>query len=222
MPDVLTLPAADITVDHERVLRAMGYPRGDAASRAVLDGLPEWADGVVERARPRAVWRTVEVAVENGRVGVVGGPVFHGKLLARTMRPAGRVLLLLVTVGEEVSNWIRERMAQEPLAGVGADAVASELVEAAADRFEEMAARAAGHESYRTLRFSPGYCDWRVDELPALLGIVEPARIGVTLTSGGMMKPTKSIAGMVGLSNDPAAAAFKPCDYCKKDCDHRR
>jgi hypothetical protein len=222
--EILTFDARQIPVEQDRVLRALGYPSADAASEMVRAALPGWIDEAVEKSAPRAVFKIVDVAANGARVQVAGGPSFQGRLLAEAMVEISEAVLLLVTLGEGVSQFISELSAGRALDAVGVDAVASELVETVANQFAAMAAAAARPVlPFRTLRFSPGYCDWSINELPEVLACLDPGRIGVSLTAGGMMMPQKTIAGMAGLSASSEAATRNPCRNCpRKDCDHRR
>lgn len=222
--EILELDSRQILLEPGRVLRALGYPTPEAASDLVREALPGWIDQTVQRARPRTLLKIVEFAAKDGFVKILDGPVFHGRLLVKTMSQTSEAMLLVATLGDGISQWISKLGADSALDAMGVDAVASELLEAAADRFEAMAGESLRPGlPWRTLRFCPGYCDWNISELPRLLGCFDPGRIGVSLTSGGMMSPQKTIAGMTGLSDSSEAAGKNPCKYCgKKDCDHRR
>lgn len=222
--EIFALDSHLIPIDKDRVLHALGYPTAEAASDVVLGELPGWIDQTLQKANPHALFRIVDIYAEGGLVNVEGGLTFHSRLLSVTMSEISEAMMLVVTLGDEISNLIRELNQDRPLEALGVDAAASELVEASADQLEVMAAEALRPGlPNRSLRFSPGYCDWEINELPQLLGSLDPSRIGVSQTSGGMMTPPKTIAGLTGLSASPDAAARNPCRHCgKKNCDHRR
>ncbi len=48
-----------------------------------------------------------------------------------------------------------------------------------------------------TLRYSPGYCGWHVSGQPALFARLRPERIGVELMESCLMKPSKSVSGVI-------------------------
>jgi hypothetical protein len=222
--EIFELDAQQIPLEQDHLLHALGYPTAQAASQIVLGALPGWIEQTVQKAEPRALIKIMTVDSHDGLVKVADGPAFHGRLLAKTMSGISEAMLLLVTLGEGVSQLISELGAGRALDAMGVDAVASEMVEAAANRFEAIAGKALRPGlPFRTLRFSPGYCDWNVSELPDLLTCFDASRIGVSLTPGGMMAPRKTLAGMTGLTESQEAASNNPCDHCgKKACDHRR
>lgn len=76
---------------------------------------------------------------------------------------------------------------------------------------------------YLTPPFSPGYGDWSLSEQEAVLRRLDAhRRIGLTLTSGGMLVPEKSITAIVGLSDRKEEACVHHCMRCEKtDCPFR-
>ena len=52
---------------------------------------------------------------------------------------------------------------------------------------------------YRS-RFSPGYGDWDLGEQQKIFRLLNcPKTIGLTLTAGGIMAPTKSVTAVIGI-----------------------
>ena len=71
-------------------------------------------------------------------------------------------------------------------------------------------------------RFSPGYGDWPLEEQRQLFAVLNCAkRIGLTLTDGLMMAPSKSVTAIIGLSEDAACVQNK-CMTCSNiNCPYR-
>jgi hypothetical protein len=72
---------------------------------------------------------------------------------------------------------------------------------------------------------SPGMHNWDIQELGSLLGSVAVEKIGVKLTSGGMMYPRKSVAMIIGIGQNMfQKSPNETCAYCnlKDSCRHRR
>ena len=72
-----------------------------------------------------------------------------------------------------------------------------------------------------TVRISPGYCDWPVEEQNSIFNALDAGLIGVRLTPYSIMEPTKSISAVsVAAGHVPVGS---PCEWCyKKDCSWRR
>jgi len=73
-------------------------------------------------------------------------------------------------------------------------------------------------------RFSPGYCDWALEEQFKIAKLLDFSKIGVTLTEGCMMVPKKSISAMVAIADESIFKDFvSSCTICEKqDCGYRR
>jgi len=79
------------------------------------------------------------------------------------------------------------------------DAIASEAVEALADQAQaEIQRRCRRQRRASTRRYSPGYCDWALEQqaLFAEWGLFSPA--GISLTPDFLMLPEKSVSAIVG------------------------
>ena len=60
---------------------------------------------------------------------------------------------------------------------------------------------------------SPGEPEWPVEiGHPQIFALLDPSRVGITLTSGGMMIPKKSISFVVGIGPDMSRDDF--CELC--------
>ena len=103
------------------------------------------------------------------------------------------------------------------------DAVGSVLVEWMADRLESHIAGILLDQGLQaTGRFSPGYCDWEIqDGQKEIFRCLTPETLGVECTSSGMMVPRKSISAcMLGAQE---VANRYPCVFCaRSDCEYRR
>jgi hypothetical protein len=75
-----------------------------------------------------------------------------------------------------------------------------------------------------TLRYSPGYCGISLKQQQKLFRLVPADRIGVELLPTMIMKPIKSVSGLIGIGPAPAIKAYgNPCSRCPlKDCAMRR
>jgi len=225
MSKTYTLDARAVAMDRERIAVALGYPTPEAVSARVRDSLPALIGETVDRADPKAA--VLIGAVREVRVDVIqiaDGPAFHGRLLAKAIEPATKAALFALTIGQKITDWITELSERDIWTSFIVDAIASELVESLADHLQDrVAEELRAHNLFCGLRYSPGYCDWPIGELPTLLSHVGSERIGISLTEGGMMVPKKSIAGLIGFGQDADAVRFNPCDECPRtDCDHRR
>lgn len=105
MPDdFFELNPQHIRLDQDCMLRALGFPAAENATGFVLDALPEWIALTIQKTRPRALVKVVNITVTDRAVQIENGPLFHGRLIVNTMSETSRAMLLLVTLGGEVSQ----------------------------------------------------------------------------------------------------------------------
>jgi len=118
-------------------------------------------------------------------------------------RRADNLALFAVTIGELVIEKIDELFGSNEYAlGSMLDSVASAGAEKAADVIEDffynlLAKRDKANQSTKILRYSPGYCGWHVSGQKKLFAYLCPEDIGITLLDSFIMKPLKSISGVL-------------------------
>jgi hypothetical protein len=199
---ILRAQGADPDVVRRRSMRLVGL-----AERALRDGVP--------LLKPRVIQRRfrVESASLYG-IRVQGGAALTGDLIAPELGGARAIVILAVTVGEDITLLAGSRMQTEPALGLALDGLGSAAVEALAN--VSVAAVAAGARSQgwgAGLQLSPGMVGWPLEsgqrELFALLPNSGPIR----LTGSGMMYPHKSLSMVVGVGPGVSARA-STCDYC--------
>ncbi len=104
------------------------------------------------------------------------------------------------------------------------DAMASTAVEDLLDKIElEIAEREKGR--YMTWRFSPGYGDLPIDCQGEFLEALDAdRRVGVRLTPGMLLVPTKSVTAIIGLSDAPTEKKTGSCATCnmRETCAFRK
>ena len=225
MGEIYSFNMNDIAIDEERIIHSLGYPASDHASAEVTEKLPALMDLSIRISKPGAISKfEADLQLKPGIIKIANGPTFHTRLLSKSITFASRVALFALTIGQEISDWINALSMKDILSGFIADAIASEIVEAAADRFQNLLAEKFKTENhFNALRFSPGYCDWPISEMPDLLAHIDADEIGISLTPGGMMIPQKSICGLIGFADDSKLNLMNPCELCGNvDCPHRR
>ena len=132
---------------------------------------------------------------------------------------ADRLALFTATLGPAIDHTILEETQRgNPALGYVLDGAASHaadrLAYIAAERFAAVASQSG---SWRVLPYSPGYCGWHVSGQRALFARLQPQEIGVTLTASCLMRPLKSVSGVL-VAGPPAIHRFRPtfpfCDAC--------
>lgn len=181
--------------------------RRSAKLEAALD---VWWPRALALLGPRGAWRIVPGAA----AAAAGMP-----------EPGAWVGVGLCTIGDALEAESSRLAATDLLAALVVDAVGSAAAEAAADALNaRLCAQAVARGLFAAPRLSPGYGAWDVACQERLLALLPAAALGVTLTSGQMMRPRKSVSFAVPLlPAPPADAAGSPCERCGlRHCRHRR
>lgn len=208
-------------LDRGEILRYMGAQRGGGA----LDGMVDRAEKLVaDAARPRHVYRLVDVLPEAGGI-VLGGAEVESESLAGHLAGCGQAFLFACTLGPGVDVLIkRYTIAEMPLVPV-LQACAAAFIEAYADKAQaELEEYAKGKGLFLRSRYSPGYGDFPLCYQRLFFDALEiPKRLGVFLTENFLMVPFKSITAVVGLSSDPSSCHVRRCMVCKaQGCPFRK
>jgi hypothetical protein len=68
------------------------------------------------------------------------------------------------------------------------------------------------------MRYSPGYCGWHISGQKMLFQFLRPEEIGISLLESFLMKPLKSVTGVL-IAGKKTVHVFKPefpfCSECK-------
>ena len=167
----------------------------------------------------RHVLQKHRVAVDASGVTLESGTRFNSCDLAAHLKGCEEALLLGATLGSRVDAAIRRLALGSVAEGAAAQAVAAALIESYCD---EVQARFETGGLAQRPRFSPGYGDWDLAEQKLLFPVLNCAKlIGLTLTEGCMMAPSKSVTAVIGLSTD-VQCVWNKCMICGNiNCPYR-
>lgn len=216
----------EICLDPEEVLRTMGGIRKGPIKQSIVRMVREYVGRFQQDIRPRGVYAVCDVAsISADRLHLRNGYVFEGQI-ADFLEPARRVAIFIVTIGEEIERTAERRMEQgATLEGFTIDAIGSVAADAAADAMADhvLWSDAQAGEAV-TLPFSPGYCGLALDQQKTLFSILDSDLVGVELLPTMIMRPIKSVSGLVGIGPQERIAAHGiPCERCKiSSCKMRR
>ena len=159
-------------------------------------------------------------------IEIEGRVRFSTGRIAQYIKNSINIAIFLVTIGDEIEKIAGELTSgKEPLQGYLLDRIGSFAVESLAESIESKI-----RKDYSRLkmsvsrRYSPGYCDWPVEDQRILAKALDFSKIGVSLTESCMMKPKKSISAIVAIADKRIfTESGSTCEICeKKDCSYRR
>jgi hypothetical protein len=224
-----------LTINDKEVLRYLGY-RGAEADERVSSLIAEMAELFSANAIPKSVYGVWDCQIDSSTTAF-GGVTIKSKNLARYLSDCRQIVLLAATLGTQADTLIRRLSIQDMEKAVIAQALCAAMLEAYCDSITEkiasqnLRACAPPRESllqeiplgiYPTTRFSPGYGNFDITYQKEILNLLNCSRIGISMTDGYMLTPSKSVTAVIGFSKERKQILSK-CAYCAaKECVARK
>lgn len=214
-----------VKIDKDPVYRALGYEKFS---------IPTWVSSLIDSQIARAYelikaaysYTLKEInAISDTVVCLEETTKLNSKTLSYVLADCIGVFIFLVTIGkrlEEEAFSLSE--GGDLLKGYILDTIGSEAVEEVACRLQDDVGRIAKKNGYQaTLRYSPGYCDWDIQQQRDIFLAMDSTSIGVELTESCLMIPQKSISGIIGISENKGDR-LSPCVVCEREfsCPYKR
>lgn len=158
--------------------------------------------------------------LERGKVKVRDTIFNTGLIIASAMKKAESIAVFTATLGCEFDNWLHQIKMEDDivkefvansLGSIVAEGVVSNLMKTLE---KEMLCK----DLHISNNYSPGYCDWPLEEQRKLFTLLPDGISGIELTDSCLMIPVKSVSGIVAIGKDVKKKAYK-CDICQmKNC----
>jgi hypothetical protein len=221
-------------LDEAMVLHFMGYGDTSAVSEPVLEQVREQMQTIHQFSDQ---WgSTVEVPIASvSKHEVVltkasdrddnGLITLRSKQLPRVLGRCDYVVVLLVTAGTRISERSKISQHQDPLTAFILDALGSAMVVELIKSLTHHVFKDAQQRQYgTTLRLGPGYTGWHISDQAVLSSCFNEQSIPVMFERGAMMKPQKTLLGLLGLKpGGKQAPEIEPCRVCDlPDCRLRK
>lgn len=195
----------ECSIDKNEVLRYLGY-RGQCIDKDLIARLDE----VIEQCESDLQPKGTSVFFDIEHVQPEGDPcitlvntdlVLEGASIQKHLAGSQRVAAMAVTLGARSEQELRRLSSTDPVVALLYDASCSAFVESAAEATQQNIAEEMQHMGYEIgKRYSPGYGDFPLAMQPTLLRALEAnKRLGITVTEGNLLLPSKSITAVVGL-----------------------
>jgi len=159
-------------------------------------------------------------------IEIEGGLRFNTSNIPNFISGAEGLVFFLVTIGPDIEKEASQLTSgEETLTGYLLDRIGSYAVESLAENLEKRLRKNYSHiKKSISSRFSPGYCDWPIEEQFKLAKVIDFSKVGVELNSNCMMIPKKSVSALVAVADKDVFKEFaSSCDICANpECDFRR
>lgn len=185
-------------------------------------GLAEELAGIVEQAReiarPKAIYRLGFIEERGPDWVVIDGARFSSRVVSVNLEETQRVILYVCTAGRELEDWgwAQPDILHQYYVTIISEAVLYSARQAFGAHLSER--WAIEHAS----EMNPGsLADWPMKEQRPLFGLLgdTEAAIGVELMSTYLMRPVKSVSGLLFTTQD----SYVNCRLCPREvCPNRR
>lgn len=183
----LSIPVPEISV--KEVLYYMRAGQDESARTIAEEGV-----SLVRRAADcKIVYERFPFSRTDDTV-TIGSWTIRSKSLSAHLKECREVVVFGATAGIGVDRVITASGNRSGALSLAVDSAGGVLVEAVCDRLEELIG------GKRVFRYSPGYGDFPLLEQREMADLLKLEKtIGVTLTEGLMLRPTKSVTAIIGI-----------------------
>ena len=216
-------------IDQVKFVKMIGGRNYRGFSYALNEKIDLYKARLGKLLSPQLNYRKYEIdSAESGILRLKGGIEFNSQKIARAMKPCVEAVCFIATIGDGIEDEIDRLTSQNRLSDAFIiDTMGSLLVEGLVNQFQqEMQSRCRQEKRATSLRFSPGYCDWSIEEQKKIFDLFNKDFLDVELNKTCLMSPRKSVSGVFGISSQDSrtwVSTHNPCRECaKKDCTERR
>ncbi|MDP8221007.1 MAG: vitamin B12 dependent-methionine synthase activation domain-containing protein [Candidatus Stygibacter frigidus] len=138
-----------------------------------------------------------------------------GRIIIDQMQNATNLAVFIATLGVNYDLFSHSNKHLDLLRAYVIDTIGSLMVEKAVDLLEQNINDLALIEKQKcTSRYSPGYCQWDVEEQRQLFQLLPAEFNWVTLHPSCLMTPLKSVSGIIGLGKNVVKSEYQ-CSICQ-------
>ena len=181
--------ARDLFLNRSELSRRLGCPSESVSS------FSSCLNELLNTVKPKFVCRFERIRADGDNIDVGFGGMIS-KNLAKNLEGCEVACLFAVTLGIECDRMISRRAKISAAEGFASDAIASALAESLCDKAETLILEGRRARP----RFSIGYGDLSLEyQRPFLDLLMAEKTVGITLSEGYLMIPTKSITAIAGV-----------------------
>jgi len=216
-----------ITIDKHQILCQIGYAddyEPSARIKSLVNDYIENYHNLIDFSCSYII-RDIESVQEN-RVNIENSITLTSKVISQLLKRCEEVAIFVLTIGNHLEDMVAY-LAEHGLVlqATVLDAIGSDAAEQMAVFVEERIRNIASSLGLSiSRRFSPGYCDWDVDQQEMIFRALNGNSAGVRLTEEYLMLPRKSMSGIIGIGSSRSNIDnYNPCKSClAADCPGRR
>ena len=221
-----------LKINEEEVLRYQGYHHNKAVETNEI--ILQITRGEIEQSyclfEPKGIYSKVMIKniSSEGRINLENGLCLEINNSMLNLLKGTRYLAFgLSTIGNQLEEKVVELFAQnEYPKAMALDAVGTVASKFLSNYVKSLICQEAKEQNFQTTKyFSPGSCDWNINQQKKIFQIIPADKIGVKLTESYMMIPKKSLSWVIGIGKEIIIPS-KGDDSCKtclaENCQFRK
>jgi len=207
----------NLTLTPDDVLRGQGAdPQVVHASKPLLLRSAQQAcsDGIGLIHPIALLGETIVKEHFHNRITLENGSSITGPLVTRLFSGAHKVIAVICTIGSELEEASAELFNKDPIYALALDGLGNAAVDTLA---QQLCNTITAHYNVKGLQasapLSPGLPEWPVEVgQPQIFTLLDSKKAGILLTSGGMMRPKKSVSFILGIGQEMSQTSM--CSLC--------
>ena len=211
--------------NQSEALRYFGYGKNQTPPQEVKNLFDECVKEALALCTYKVCYASFDILrEEDGKTLNLGFTNTHSKSLSRNLEECDRVIAFCATIGLDIDRLINRYSSIFPVKAYAFQAVGAERIETLCKAFNgQIKAECAAQGLFTRPRFSCGYGDFSLDKQKDFFTALDCARkIGVTLSEGLLMSPSKSVTALIGVGKTPCAKEKDKCSNCyNQNCSFR-
>lgn len=213
-----------VEVSIDRVLHSLTPTNCPTPSPRTVRSIQQSIETLQQIGPATAMWTALPVHHQaNGttlgqRVQVASTKVAH------TLKKCPTAIVFAVTLGQKVDTLIEETQEKSVHKGMVLDRAASIAAEQTVETLHRQVKSWCAPHMDATHRYSPGYCDWPLDDQRRITSLLPLHACGIRVETTSLLHPRKSVTGVIGIGPRGIVEQHgNACGRCgQRNCTFRR
>ncbi len=171
-----------------------------------------------------AIFEDIERFPETGEIRIENRILKTSHKICKLMEGAERMVVFICTAGQGFTEDARRYNKEgDYLKGYIVDTLGSALVEKSMDFIQAALEKQMQKDGMNiTNRYSPGYCNWPIDDQKQLFSLLPFNQCDIMLSESCLMIPIKSVSGIIGIGKKVKKSSYS-CAICNNlTCIYRK
>ena len=193
----------NLEVNKYEVARYMRVNR-EGVTDELLKKIDDASCELKKHIHPKSIYRIFSLKCENENEFTFAGIHVKSDSLKKNLESCEKICMMAITLGTECDRMIKRAALTGMDQQLLFQATAAGLAEAYCNVVNEAIQDDVSKDGYKTKpRFSPGYGDFDISYQEQFLKDIDAGtKLGIKLTTGNLMIPSKSITAVIGLYKD--------------------